>query len=389
MNRQILLITLAFIGLFISCNFEKTNFSITGTLSNADKNLIKLEKFDLRDMILIDSSVVTEEGIFKFKGLIEEPTFFLIRESKNNFITILVEPDEQMSITADIRNLQNTYTITGSPGSEKIRQLNQKAKETYQLLDSIEKIRIANLKHPYYDTIFSRLKKDFDSVLVIHRDFLNSFINNDPASMVNMMALFQRIGNQYALSMEEHFTIFEKVDAALMARYPASKQVQALHAQVGDMKKTIDAKRTKEEMLGLGAVAPNIALPSPEGDTIDLYSLRGKYVLLDFWASWCSPCRMENPNLVSVFHKYKDKGFEIFQVSLDKTHDAWVAGIKADKLEWNHVSDLQFWNSVAARLYEVRSIPASFLLDPDGKIIATNLRGQALEMKLDEIFNKK
>jgi peroxiredoxin len=138
----------------------------------------------------------------------------------------------------------------------------------------------------------------------------------------------------------------------------------------------------------MGTSAPEIALPSPNGDTIRLSSLKGKYVLLDFWASWCPPCRAENPNLVDMYKKYNRYGFEIYQVSLDKTRDAWLKAIKNDKLDWIHVSDLQFWSSTAAKLYAVESIPASFLIDKDGSIMARNLRGESLEDRLRQIFEK-
>ena len=139
--------------------------------------------------------------------------------------------------------------------------------------------------------------------------------------------------------------------------------------------------------LETGSPAPEIALPSPDGDTILLSSLRGNYVLLDFWASWCAPCRRENPNLVNVYKKYHDKGFEIYQVSLDRTRDAWVKGIEDDKLHWVHVSDLQYWNSIVVPVYNIEGIPMSYLLDRQGRIIAQNLSGGRLEQELKQIFN--
>ena len=139
--------------------------------------------------------------------------------------------------------------------------------------------------------------------------------------------------------------------------------------------------------LGVGVAAPEIALPSPSDDTVQLSSLRGKIVLLDFWASWCAPCRHENPNLVRNYKKYKDKGFEIYQVSFDRTKSAWLKGIEDDKLDWFHVSDLQYWNSIVVPVYNIQGIPMNYLLDREGKIMAHNLRGEQLGRKLEEIFN--
>jgi peroxiredoxin len=139
-------------------------------------------------------------------------------------------------------------------------------------------------------------------------------------------------------------------------------------------------------LLSPGQEAPEISLPSPEGKNIALSSLRGKYVLIDFWASWCKPCRAENPNVVRVYNQYKDKGFEIYGVSLDRAKDAWVQAIAADKLPWVHVSDLQFWSSAAAQTYGVSAIPYTVLLDREGRVVAENLRGAALAAKLAELF---
>jgi peroxiredoxin len=170
--------------------------------------------------------------------------------------------------------------------------------------------------------------------------------------------------------------------------YPDYEPVISLHEQVAEM---VSLAREQNDFYVIpfgGSIAPEVALPNPQGDTIRLSSTRGSVVLLDIWAAWCIPCRRENPNLVKAYDLYHSRGFEIYQVSIDKTREAWMKGIEEDNLErWIHVSDLKYWSSMVVPLFKIESIPANFLLDREGRIIATNLRGELLQKKLAEIFN--
>jgi peroxiredoxin len=197
-------------------------------------------------------------------------------------------------------------------------------------------------------------------------------------------ALIPAMGTHLVALWATNFLPAEKELALLEEIGERFRKAKPNHPQVKPFLENL--KRLKG--VSIGSEAPEIALPTPAGPIMRLSDLRGKYVLIDFWASWCGPCRRENPNVIKTYATYKDKGFEIFGVSLDQEKTAWINAIAKDQLTWPHVSDLQYWNSVAAQAYQVSSIPMTFLLDPQGKVIAKGLRGDSLNQYLANLFSK-
>ena len=196
------------------------------------------------------------------------------------------------------------------------------------------------------------------------------------------------------MNPQQDLKMYKTIRDGLLKSSPGSEyqlafneQVNQIEIQLNEQKKQEEEKEKLKNLTNIGNVAPALNFNNPEGKLITLASLKGNYVLIDFWASWCRPCRMENPNVVKLYNKYKDQGFTVFSVSLDNNVEKWVNAIEKDGLTWpNHVSDLKQWRTEATKIYGFRGIPYTVLIDKKGKIIAKNLRGESLDTKLKEIF---
>ena len=377
------------IGLLISsCKSQPDYFTISGELVNGKNEKLFFVELQTNKINVLDSTVLDNSGKFIFTGTTDYPRFYALRTKPSNYITLIVNPFEQIVIKGDAADFGTNYSVQGSEESNKIRLLRNRLTESVKRLDEIGAEFKSKIGTPEFNKAKDSLSKESLKIIESHKEYTKQFIIKNKNTLSGLMALYQQIGaRQYVLDPKADLKYFEMVDSALTENLPKSDAVKALHAQVQEIKRQLDSEMELNSRLGMGTPAPEIALPNPLGDTILLSSLKGKFVLLDFWASWCRPCRLENPILVKNYAKYHEKGFEIYQVSLDKSRTAWESAIENDKLTWIHVSDLLYWNSVPAKVYNIQGIPANFLLDKNGHIIAKNLRGDALEAKLSEIFD--
>ncbi len=384
MNRKLFFALSAAIAL-TAC--QKKTVEITGTLEKPlSGQYLYLSELKADDIVAYDSVLITEEGTFNFKVNIKNPAFCLLTINQRNFMTMLLEPGDKISMTAPFDSLNSPSDFQGSPGTELLITYNNKLKKTIDNIMALNKIYVKRVNQPGLPELIDSLDNASQSYLADINAYTKRFIDDNPSSLASLMALYQQVApDVYVLNPVTDIEYFRKVNESLSALYPENDHVIKLQEQV--MVYNENQKYAVDDFYGTGGVAPELTLPSPQGDTISLSSTRGSVVLLDFWASWCAPCREENPNLVKAWERFHNKGFEIFQVSLDKTKEAWMKGIEDDKLgKWIHVSDLKYWNSSVVPLYRIETIPANFLLDAEGNIISSNLRGDELIQKLEVLF---
>ncbi len=371
-----------------ACGSNSNQFNIEGELKNASGETLYLMELTTNGTNKLDSVKVGQDGQFTFSGYTKVAKFLLVQTEPRNSLTLVVEPGDDIALTGDITNLGKNYKVEGSEGSRQIMKLRKRLERTISSLDSLGKIYRENQGKQGMEDLRNRLNKESRKIVDQQKQYTKDFIDRNLNSLSSLMALYQQIGpRSYVLNPRDNFRYFEKVDSALMANYPNSEPVKSLHSQIEKMRQQNKDNEAKNARVAIGKKAPEISLPTPQGDTLQLSDLRGNYVLLDFWASWCKPCRVENPNLVKAYQRFGNKDFEIFQVSLDKKRQAWLNAIEKDNLDWYHASDLEFWNSEAAQTYNIKSIPANFLLNKKGVIIAKDLRGDDLQAKLNEIFS--
>lgn len=372
--------------------------SITGSIPEENN-----QKLYIHSSLFYDSVMTDQDGNFEYNMTINEPLFIRItNEDKRKAAILLMEKGENATLTiTDPLEWQNGYSVAGSKGSAKLIELNDHYSKSLSAMENIrsqynEDMKTVTPGSDEHRTISDKSGIVYDSIVAEERAFLISFIKENINSPVAISALYQtfdyRTGKPILLIEDDGFDYFIMADSALWALYPEAQDIKNFHESVAQIKEDIARQEAAEaqaqaNQLNIGDEAPDIVLPNPGDEKVSLHSLRGKVVLLDFWASWCAPCRLESSALVKAHKDFSTKGFEIYQVSLDKTKKAWVDAIQKDGLYWkNHVSDLKFWNSEAAKQYGIQAIPANYLLDKNGIVIAKNLKGEDLYRELEKLF---
>jgi len=376
-----LLVFMFIVGLITACSPEKKenndggwDVKVSGKIGfPTSGGVILIQKLQDDGQGAADTIEMGDNYTYEKTMHLTAPGYYQLNFFNKQFVNVILSKSD-LEVNVDGNNPSGFAEVKGSPDQaiigkvQSIMQNTQNSPEVAKINEEFQVAATANneakvmeLQAKYMDV----MNKGLDSVADVLR--------KEPASL----ALINILQNQSMLDKDTYMDVYISAAEKVQKEWPNEPNVKDFVAFV-----------EKSKLTAVGQIAPEIALPNPKGDTVSLSSMRGKYVLVDFWAKWCGPCRRENPNVVKAYHKFKDKGFDILGVSLDRTKEDWLQAIQQDGLVWTHVSDLKYFNSKAAADYNINAIPFSILVDPQGVIIAKNLRGPALEKKLEEVLGK-
>ena len=368
--------------LFSSCQ-KNNQFTISGKITHAESDTIYLQELLVSSLNPVGAMKIDKNGEFKFKGETGIPAFYLLKFSETKFITLLIDSLENIVVEADYANFGREYYVEGSLGSVQIKGLTETLSSTQHKIDSLHALNNLYIGNSDYETLKSEWNESYVDLVQKQYDYSKDFVMSNPFSMASVFALYQKYKDQsYVIN---DLQTMRTAASALNSIYPNSEHVKALYQNTLEVLKNERAIKVQQFIQEQGENSPEIVLPNQDGEEIALSSLRGKVVLLQFWAAEDRVSRIVNPVLVEVYKKYKRKGFEIYQVSVDTNRIEWVDAIDKDKLSWINVGDMK-GSENATLVYNVKELPFNYLLDKEGAIISKNLKGPALDKALSNIL---
>lgn len=375
-----MLLFLAASTLMVACKSD-TEYEISGTVDPSlnGKNII-LEKTTDTGFVPLDTAVVAD-GKFSFKGTVTEPSlrFITIADPAKKIDFILENGDINLKVDKD--SLHKTER-SGTFNNDKMAEYYKSSVDVRNKITAFQKKNYSAMMEAYQkgDTVvMNKLNKEYNAIAKSLETNTYDFLDKNPDSFVSVLILKQLSAQIESIGLDKVKKHYNSLTAEM--------KKTAEGKEIADAIKKLESP-AKAADVSVGKPAPYFSAPSPEGKNVSLKESLGKVTIIDFWASWCKPCRAENPNVVALYNELHSKGLNIIGVSLDKTADAWKTAIKADNLTWPQVSNLKFWDDPVAKQYGVQSIPATFILDANGVIVARDLRGAELKAKVQELLAK-
>jgi peroxiredoxin len=363
MKMKKLIGLLAFCLIVVTACKNNDKFTIEGKFENAvPQSKIYLFGMEKSNAVAIDSTVLSDNGEFKFTRATKGVDFFKVAANEKEYV-IIAKNGDQIKLSADLNDQSMSYNLSGAEEADKLQTLNTFRNKYTAKMNAIQaKFEQQVESQPdKREAIAAQLRPELAQVSDEMVNFILKFANENPKSLTSFYAM-------NSLNPADYEKEFIEYSDKIKSNFNDNQSVTDFLVRMAKLKS-----------VQIGQMAPAFTMNSIDGKTISLADFKGKYVLLDFWASWCMPCRQENPNVVKAYNTYKDKNFTVFSVSLDKDPKAWAQAVAADKLTWAHGSELKDFEGPTVRLYQVEAIPSSFILNPEGKIVAKNLRGAELD----------
>jgi thiol-disulfide isomerase/thioredoxin len=383
-----ILFLLSLILIFSGCNYRK-KFSVNGIIKDSKEKYIYLSKLDVNTPVLIDSAKISRKGSFRFKVKATSADFYQLGLTSTNFITLLAEPGEKIDLLFNGKNLFENFSVKGSEGSEKLRILDFTLAETKRKLDSLSTLYTKASQETGFDVKGPILETEYNELIKAQRKKNIEFILNNINSLASIKALYQRINpDTYVLYDQHDLQYLKIVTDSLTRHYPNSKQVQALARDFEKELNHMYVTQIEQISKNMPKTVLDPDLKNIAGKRIALSSLKGKYVLLTFWSVQSKDCIEENLQLKEFYKLYNKKGFEIYQINLDENEADWKAAVRFDELTWICTREDDPRDPKNAVLFNVKTVPTNYLFDKEGIIIASNIHGRALQLKLDQLFNK-
>jgi peroxiredoxin len=379
--KKIILVLTILTAFLFSCK-KPNGFVISGKITNSEGKYLYLDELKVASSLPVDSVQLERDGSFRFNGKIGYPNFYLLRLNEKNFVTLLVDTTEKINVYGDAANFSRDYVVEGSPGSQLVQELNNRLAKSKHQLDSIQSRIIAFRNYRDYDIQKIKWDQELTDIKQNQIRYSTEFVQKHPFSMSSVLALYQKFDDSnYVIQDLQSLKV---AASALNTMFPKSEHVKALYANTQRLMVEVKNNKLQEYISKNAQNFPDITLPNTNGRDVSLSSLDAKVVLIQFWSALDRDSRYQNQALAELYKKYKSKGLEIYQVSLDDDRNAWLNAIQQDGLSWINVGDMK--GSInAVNSYNIKVIPSNFILDSERRIVARDVIGPALDQVIGKL----